>query len=205
VALAIDCHSGFGLRDRLWFPFAHTAQPVAQLPEWLALSRLLDDSLLHHRYVFEPQSRQYLAHGDLWDHLVLTAPADRVFLPLTLEMGSWLWVRKNPRQMFSRRGIFNPLIAHRQQRVLRRHLALLDFALRAAYSHRRWLPAAHERAALHDAALERWYRRPAATPAAASTAQRPPASRRRPPGCCCAASRARPGTGANFRRSWRAR
>lgn len=158
VALAVDCHSGFGLRDRLWFPFAHTAQPVPQLPEWLALARLLDDSLLHHRYVFEPQSRQYLAHGDLWDHLVLQAPAERVFLPLTLEMGSWLWVRKNPRQVFSRRGIFNPLIAHRQQRVLRRHLGLLDFVLRAAYSHRRWLPATHERAALHEAALDRWYR-----------------------------------------------
>lgn len=158
VALAVDCHSGFGLRDRLWFPFAHTAQPVPQLPEWLALARLLDDSLLHHRYVMEPQSRQYLAHGDLWDHLVLTAPADRLFLPMTLEMGSWLWVRKNPRQVFSRRGIFNPLIAHRQQRVLRRHLALLDFVLRAAYSHRRWLPAAHERTALHEAALNRWYR-----------------------------------------------
>ena len=48
------------------------------------------------------------------------------FLPLTLEMGSWLWVKKNPRQLFSRHGIFNPLIEHRQQRVLRRHLALLD-------------------------------------------------------------------------------
>ena len=55
-------------------------------------------------------------------------------------MGSWLWVKKNPRQFFSRRGIFNPLIEHRQQRVLRRHLALLDFAMRAAYSHRRWIP-----------------------------------------------------------------
>ena len=24
------------------------------------------------------------------------------FLPLTLEMGSWIWVKKNPRQLFSR-------------------------------------------------------------------------------------------------------
>lgn len=43
-------------------------------------------------YVFEPQSVQYLAHGDLWDHLYDGAHGvpDQVFLPLTLEMGSWM-------------------------------------------------------------------------------------------------------------------
>ncbi|MBI5256892.1 MAG: zinc carboxypeptidase [Burkholderiales bacterium] len=164
-ALALDCHSGFGLHDRLWFPHAHTAVPVEHLPELQALSTLLDEALLHHRYVFEPQSRQYLAHGDLWDHLYLRAlggagGAGGVLLPLTLEMGSWLWVKKNPRQMFSRHGIFNPLIEHRQQRVLRRHLALLDFALRAACSHQRWRPAPTRREALREQALDRWYRGP---------------------------------------------
>ncbi len=162
LAISLDCHSGFGLADRLWFPYAHTARPMAHLPELLALDRLLDASLLHHRYVVEPQSRQYLTHGDLWDHLHLAAVAasDRVFLPLTLEMGSWLWVKKNPHQLFSRHGIYNPLIQHRQQRVLRRHLALFDFVLRAAVSHRHWLPAADQRAALREAALARWYRVP---------------------------------------------
>ena len=158
-ALSIDCHSGFGLTDRLWFPHAHTRRPVEHLAELHALSRLLDDGLLHHRYVFEPQSRQYLAHGDLWDHLYLRAVADanRIFLPLTLEMGSWLWVKKNPRQFFSRRGIFNPLIEHRQQRVLRRHLTLLDFAMRAAYSHQRWLPQGPQRDEQRQQALRHWY------------------------------------------------
>jgi hypothetical protein len=163
-ALSIDCHSGFGLTDRLWFPHAHTARPVEHLPELHAMSELLDETLVHHRYVFEPQSRQYLAHGDLWDHLYLQAVVDpgRVFLPLTLEMGSWLWVKKNPRQFFSRAGIFNPLIAHRQQRVLRRHMALLEFAMRAAHSHRRWLPQAADREKQREAALDHWYRqRPA--------------------------------------------
>jgi hypothetical protein len=162
-ALSIDCHSGFGMTDRLWFPHAHTAMPLEHLPELHALSQLLDRTLLHHRYVVEPQSRQYLAHGDLWDHLYLQAAAttDRVFLPLTLEMGSWLWVKKNPRQFFSRHGIFNPLIEHRQQRVLRRHLALLDFAMRAAYSHARWRPGDGAREARREQALDRWYRRQA--------------------------------------------
>ena len=158
-ALAVDCHSGFGLHDRLWFPHAHTTAAVEHLPELHALSGLLDDALLHHRYVFEPQSRQYLAHGDLWDHLYLRSlgHAGGAFLPLTLEMGSWLWVKKNPRQVFSRHGIFNPLIEHRQQRVLRRHLALLDFALRAAHSHRRWRPPAAQREAVRQQARARWY------------------------------------------------
>jgi len=157
-SIALDCHSGFGLSDRIWFPYAHTARPVERLPELHALFETMDETLLHHRYVVEPQSRQYLAHGDLWDHLVLRAPRDRVFLPLTLEMGSWLWVKKNPRQLFTRHGIFNPIIEHRQQRVLRRHLVWFDFILRAACSHARWLPAAAQRAQRREAAMDRWYR-----------------------------------------------
>jgi Zinc carboxypeptidase len=163
VVLCVDCHSGFGARDRLWFPHAHTPQPVAHLPELFALSRLLDSAMTHHPYVFEPQSRQYLAHGDLWDHLVLQSesrsPAGSapLFLPLTLEMGSWLWVKKNPRQLLSRQGLFNPLILHRQQRVLRRHLGLLDFFLRATASHAQWLPAPEVREPLRSAALAHWY------------------------------------------------
>jgi hypothetical protein len=158
LAIALDCHSGFGLRDRIWFPFAHRRAPMPALPELHALHAIFSTSHAHHPYVFEPQSRQYLAHGDLWDHLVLQA-ADRpgVFLPLTLEMGSWLWVKKNPRQVFSRLGIFNPLIAHRQERVLRRHLPWLDFLLRAAVSHRHWLPVAGAREPHRQAALARWY------------------------------------------------
>lgn len=158
-AIGIDCHSGFGTSDRLWFPHAHTARPIAHLAELHAMSCLLDDGLLHHRYLFEPQSRQYLAHGDLWDYLYLRATSgqSRTFLPLTLEMGSWLWVKKNPRQFFSRLGIFNPLIGHRQQRVLRRHLGLIDFMMRAAYSHRQWLPRGETRELHHAQALARWY------------------------------------------------
>jgi predicted deacylase len=159
-SLAVDCHSGFGMRDRIWFPYAHTAHPVPHLAELFALSTILDQTHPQHRYVVEPQSRQYLAHGDLWDHLYrqsLDAP-ERVFLPLTLEMGSWLWVKKNPRQMFSRQGIFNPLIEHRRQRVLRRHGVWLDFVMRAALSHRRWVPCDADRPAARERALAHWYR-----------------------------------------------
>lgn len=158
-SLAIDCHSGFGLNDRIWFPFAHTSRPIHHLPEIHALMEIYDQTHHHHRYLFEPQSRQYLAHGDLWDFLYLRAldAGDSMLLPLTLEMGSWLWVKKNPRQLFSRHGIFNPQIEHRRQRVLRRHLAWFDFMTRAASGHAFWLPQGDAREAHRQRAMQRWY------------------------------------------------
>jgi hypothetical protein len=146
------------LRDRIWFPFAHTRKPIAHLAEVQALKNVFFQSYSHHSYVFEPQSQQYLTHGDVWDYLYQQAcERGTTLLPLTLEMGSWLWVKKNPRQLFSRHGIFNPLIAHRQQRVLRRHQSLLDFIGRAAAGQKLWRPAPESRAALHDEALATWY------------------------------------------------
>jgi hypothetical protein len=158
-SLAIDCHSGFGVRDRLWFPYARSNEPIAHLAEAHALKEIFFQTYSHHQYVFEPQSLQYLAHGDLWDYLYLQSLQDggRVFLPLTLEMGSWLWIKKNPRQMFSRLGIFNPLIEHRQQRVLRRHIALLDFLARAAASAALWVPGDEARGRHRAQALQEWY------------------------------------------------
>ena len=158
-SVSVDCHSGFGSRDRIWFPYAHTRAPIAHLAEMHALKSIFVQSNSHHRYVIEPQSLQYLAHGDLWDYLYLQSVVqpERVFLPLTLEMGSWLWVKKNPRQLFSRHGIFNPLIEHRQQRVLRQHQLLLDFLSRAAFGHALWLPRAEGRALHHAQALHDWY------------------------------------------------
>ena len=124
-----------------------------------ALKEIYDRTYSSHNYLFEPQSRQYRAHGDIWDHLYRrgTENAARVFLPLTLEMGSWLWVKKNPRQLFSRQGIFNPLIEHRQQRVLRRHLSWLDFLARAAGGYRHWLPRGAARERHRELAVVRWY------------------------------------------------
>lgn len=160
LAIALDCHSGFGLADRVWFPHAHTPTPMQHLPEVAALAALLDDTLPPHPYLVEPQSRQYLAHGDLWDHLLsvsLRRHPGHVLLPLTLEMGSWRWVKKNPRQFFSRLGLFNPVIVHRQQRVLRRHAQLLDFLLRAAHSHAHWRPEPDMRETWRVQGLRRWY------------------------------------------------
>lgn len=158
-SMSVDCHSGFGVRDRIWFPFAHTSEPILHLPEVHALKDIFDQTHAHHSYIFEPQSMSYLTHGDLWDYLYLQSStrSDRVFLPLTLEMGSWIWVKKNPRQLFSRHGMFNPGKAHRLQRVLRRHMSWLDFMARAACSCDRWLPDTTARARHYELAMRDWY------------------------------------------------
>lgn len=155
-SLALDCHSGYGFEDSLWFPYAKTRRLMAHLPEMFALKTMLEQSHPHHAYRFEPQSNQYLLHGDLWDHAYDHAPAGHVFLPMTLELGSWLWIRKNPRQLFSRHGIFNPIKAHRITRVLRRHADLLDFLTRAAFAAPRWLPQAERRTRLQQLATAHW-------------------------------------------------
>ncbi len=141
-AIALDLHSGFGMVDRLWFPYAYSKRPFDHIDKMFALKTRLDRSLPNHFYLMEPQSLKYVTHGDLWDYLYLEHRAKhpgQVFLPMTLEMGSWLWIKKNPRQALSSLGIFNPVLPHRIQRTLRRHLALLDFLFRAVVSHENWL------------------------------------------------------------------
>lgn len=161
-SIALDCHSGFGAVDRIWFPYACCRSPMPHLAEVDALAELFMDAYPTHNYVVEPQSRQYVVHGDLWDYLYLRSREAgreaRVFLPLTLEMGSWLWVRKRPTQLLSREGAFNPTPFHRVQRVLRRHLIWLEFLAHAAGGHARWLPAGEARERHRQAAEARWYR-----------------------------------------------
>jgi len=88
--LTLDIHSGYGAQDRLWFPLAGSHTPVEHLPEIYSLVRLLQKTYRNLDYIIEPQSHQYLTHGDLWDYLYLQPRENAgVFLPFTLEMGSW--------------------------------------------------------------------------------------------------------------------
>lgn len=81
-----------------------------------------------------------------------------VFMPLTLEMGSWSWVRKNPSQMLSVLGPFNPVVPHRVRRTLRRHLPLFDFLYRAVASPAAWTDTnAPGFQGLRRQALELWF------------------------------------------------
>jgi hypothetical protein len=143
MSMALDVHSGFGFKDRLWYPFAGSHEPFPRLKEVQKLESLLNLSFPNHIYSVEPQALSYTTHGDLWDflwelHQKQSGSESRIFLPWTLEMGSWLWVRKNPLQLFSSMGFFNPMKVHRYRRTLRRHLPLIDFMLRATKNYRTW-------------------------------------------------------------------
>jgi hypothetical protein len=142
LSIALDLHSGFGIRDRLWFPYAYRKIPFRFIAETMALKELFDRCYPHHIYKIEPTCQEYVINGDLWDYLmdafVQPLGTERLFLPLTLEMGSWLWLRKSPLHLFSRHGLFHPLLPHRQQRIYRRHFSLFDFLHRSLLSPQPW-------------------------------------------------------------------
>ncbi|MFE8070581.1 DUF2817 domain-containing protein [Marinobacteraceae bacterium S3BR75-40.1] len=157
-ALSLDCHSGFGFKDQLWFPYAYRRRPMRRIASVMALKLLWERTYPNHNYLFEPQSANYLTHGDLWDFFYKQYNRTPItFIPLTLEMGSWRWVRKRPRQLFTLQGLFNPLVPHRHERVLRRHLVLLDFLLQATMNYRNWVPDPERARELRQMALTLWY------------------------------------------------
>lgn len=162
LSIALDLHSGFGIRDRLWFPYASRKSPFAFIAETLALKQLFDRCYRHHIYKIEPTSVEYVIHGDLWDYLfdnfIQRYPSGRLFLPLTLEMGSWLWLRKSPLHLFSRHGLFHPLLPHRQQRIFRRHFMLFDFLHRCLLYPEQWARLTLvQKNSNHQKAIGLWY------------------------------------------------
>jgi hypothetical protein len=71
-------------------------------------------------------------------------------------MGSWNWVKKNPIQLLSFLGAFNPVKQHRMQRTLRRHLPLFDFLVRALISNQAWAVKSNNRKDLESTAIREW-------------------------------------------------
>lgn len=131
TSLALDVHSGFGFHDRIWYPYAGSKKAPPHQQQIENVSQLLDRSYPHHVYRVESQFQHYLAHGDLWDYLYKESceqNKQQTFIPWTLEMGSWKWVKKNPLQiLLYRSGLYHPIKEHRQKRILRRHIHLFDF------------------------------------------------------------------------------
>ncbi len=157
--LAVDFHSGFGFQDHLWIPYAYRRLPIPDIGSYVALKLLWERNFPHHNYVFGPQAMHYLSHGDIWDYFYQTSRAQGItLLPLTLEMGSWLWVKKHPQQLFSFAGLFNPTVPHRHARVLRGHLLLIDFLLAAARNIEHWRPKGEREREMQQMAQSLWYR-----------------------------------------------
>jgi hypothetical protein len=161
LAFTVDVHSGFGAKDRFWFPYSHSRKPYPYLPEAFALKALFDMTYPHHFYGFEPMSRQYTIHGDPWDHTFedhRKRDGHGFWTPFCLEMGSWNWLKKNPLQVFNKDGVFNPMLPHRRSRILRRHLNLFDFLHRAVLSPEAWLQQSQAaRAQNLQGGLDLWY------------------------------------------------
>lgn len=187
-SFVLDIHSGFGVQDRLWFPFAKSTKPYRDLSLVWAFKKLFSQVHPFHFYKIEPQSLNYTTHGDLWDYLYIRHEKHALhmpdlateyrqqklnlvdlvaqgkdfagpFLPICLEMGSWMWLRKNPLQIFSALGPFNPIKKHRLQRVLRRHKSLFEFLIRLMNNYDVWLTdALVNESEYQNAAKSEWYK-----------------------------------------------
>lgn len=160
TSICVDFHSGFGLQDQIWFPHAYTKKLFPELAETHSFFDLLENTYPHHFYKIEPQAINYTTHGDLWDYVYLEhrKKSQSIFLPLCLEMGSWLWVRKNPFQIMNSEGVFNPIKTHRIKRTLRRHNTFFDFLIRSLNSHKVWSELSSEQKSKHhELAMKKWY------------------------------------------------
>ena len=161
LVVTVDFHSGFGIQDRIWFPYAKSTAPFPDLDVMHAFSELMEKTYPYHFYRIEPQALNYTTHGDLWDYLYeehRKVAGRGLYLPLAIEMGSWNWVKKNPFQFFSSDGPYNPVKQHRLRRVLRRHNTFFDFLIRAVSSPEAWAQLNQEQKAKHQSqAMKLWY------------------------------------------------
>ena len=162
TSIAVDFHSGYGTMDRFWFLYAKSLKPFPQVAEVFALKNMLDHTYPNHVYKVEPSASSYTISGDLWDYLYdehkKSPHATNMFMPFTLEMGSWLWLKKNPLQIFSSMGLFHPMHLHRHKRILRRHITLIEFLHRAVISSDRWAHLSRkDKEENHKQALNLWF------------------------------------------------
>ncbi len=145
VSQSLDIHSGFGWVDRLWYPYSKTTEKFPYFYQAMNMKGLIDKSVPYHMYKIEAQSDSYTINGDPWDYLLDYHYNEfnnkKVYIPWTMEIGSWIWVKKNPRQIFNLNGIFNPIKPHRFKRVMRRHRYLLDFMQQSTIYHKTWSTA----------------------------------------------------------------
>lgn len=128
--VSLDIHSGFGMNDQIWFPWAFTKKPFPKLDFMTLMMEKFEQIFPYHIYTIEPQSKVYCTHGDLWDYILHEKVQNLNMIPLTLELGSWIWVKKNPFQIFKLDGLFNPIKKHRIRRTMRRHQLFIDFLMR---------------------------------------------------------------------------
>lgn len=141
-SMALDIHSGFGLRDRLWYPYGKTMNPMPDEAYARKFARYFKVSHPFHNYIFEKQSDSYMIHGDMWDHLYdkfKNQGTDTKFLPWTLELGSWSWLLSRPHRIFNVSRLFHTDDSVKYSHVMRTHWGLLDFFKDMTIHHKAWI------------------------------------------------------------------
>ncbi len=141
-SVSLDVHSGFGLQDRLWHPYGYTKKEFPLIKQTTKWSRIFKQNYPYHFYKVEPQSDGYLISGEIWDHLFdehfKKHGENKMYMPWTLEIGSWRWVKANPFQLFTKQGMFYPFTKYRYNRTMRAHRPLFDFLIQSVKEWKQW-------------------------------------------------------------------
>ncbi len=141
-AIALDIHSGFGLKDRLWYPYGKTLNPMPDEAIARKLARYFKVSHPFHKYIFEKQSDSYMIHGDMWDYMYDKFKAldkDSKFIPFTLEIGTWSWLLSRPHRIFNISRLFHTDDSVKYSHLMRKHWGLLDFFKDMTVHHKTWI------------------------------------------------------------------
>lgn len=141
-SMALDIHSGFGWKDRLWYPYGKSMKPFADEALARKMARYFKVSHPFHHYKVEKQSDSYMIHGDMWDHMYDSFKdknTESKFLPWTLEIGSWSWLLSRPYRIFNTGGLFHTDESAKYSYLMRKHWGLLDFFKDMTIHHKAWV------------------------------------------------------------------
>jgi hypothetical protein len=160
-SIILEVRSGMGTQDHLWFAYAKDKKPFPNLAEISAFKSLLDRVLPNSFYRIHPWSSRYKANGGVWDGIydefgLLHADAfdqgEKVFLPLTLELGLGHATRA-PRDLSYATHSF-------MRRALGNHLPLFDLVSRSVLSPGPWKSGpTHQRELNREQGMDLWYRK----------------------------------------------
>ena len=144
----LDIHSGFGMTDHIWWPYAKSQEKCPDDALYMKLAQYLKEEKNHQSYKFGPQSETYTINGDLWDRLYEKyrkekADADQNwkarFLPVTLEIGTWSDITGDPLKIFRKRGIFNPSRDNKHDIIMKHRHFLSDLVRLASSRLKDWV------------------------------------------------------------------
>lgn len=132
IHMALDIHSGYGSQNYLWWPYSFSNKKVFQEEAFESIAAGLRAK--HPLYRIEPMALSYQTHGDLWDYALLDfekrqkeKPGKSLFLPFTLEIGTWQELKKSPSRLFTPEKIFNPPKSSRKAYLKEHRQLIWDF------------------------------------------------------------------------------